>query len=262
MDKNDVETMLHALNTFPKAFFVWGILDHNPQRPAEMEDKLREEFPYLCEFTFLNRKNFAQYCHRSLKEIVFKDHTYWENDALQKEVSTWSLIDDSIRPIAGFILAKCIENEVNCESFLASRKNSSSLSNLLSIRIFERLYENKRMSAYDLEDYTHLDSTSVDRHLRKLATNSYVAYEAPSANSEIRKRMIKSTIATITPKGRVIFEKIIMPIASIMNGKTYHDKIFRETEPKAMDLIDAMKMYARALEPNPKGYLTETPLRK
>ena len=106
------------------------------------------------------------------------------------------------------------------------------------------------MSAYDLEDYTHLDSTSVDRHLRKLAANNYVAYEAPSANSKIRKRMIKNTIAAITPKGRVIYEKIIMPIVSIMNGKTYHDKIFRETEPKAMDLIDAMKMYARDLEPN------------
>ena len=134
MYRINVETMLYALNTFCKAFFVWGILDHNPQRPAEMEDKLRGEFPYLCEFKFLNRKNFAQYCHRSLKGIVLKDYTYWENNAFQKEVSTWSLIDDSIQPIAGFILAKCIENEVNCESFLASRKNSSSLSNLLSIK--------------------------------------------------------------------------------------------------------------------------------
>jgi len=252
MDKNDVETMLHALNTFPKAFFVWGILDHNPQRPSEMEDKLREEFPYLCEFTFLNRKNFAQYCHRSLKEIVFKDHTYWENDAFQKEVSTWSLIDDSIRPIAGFILAKCIENEVNCESFLASRKNSSSLSNLLRIQIFERLYKNERTSVYNLANHLHLDPTSVDRHLLKLASNNFVVYEAPATNSKSRKRMIKNTIAAITPKGRVIFKKIIMPIVSIMNGKPYNDKIFREAEPKETALINAMKMYARDLETNLK----------
>jgi DNA-binding MarR family transcriptional regulator len=250
MDKNDVETMLHALNTFPKAFFVWGILDQNPQRPVEMEDKLREKFPYLCEFTFLDRKNFAQYCHKSLKGIALKDHTYWGNNAFQKEVSTWSLIDDSIQPIAGFILTKCIENGVNCESFLSSRKNSSSLSNLLSIQIFERLYENERMSVCNLAHYLHLDPTSVDRHLLKVAANNFVAYEAPTTDSKSRKRMIKNTIAAITPKGRVIFEKIIMPIASIMNGKTYNDKIFRETEPKEMDLINALKMYARDLEPN------------
>ena len=218
-----------------------------------MEDKLRGEFPYLCEFKFLNRKNFAQYCHRSLKGIVLKDYTYWENNAFQKEVSTWSLIDDSIQPIAGFILAKCIENEVNCESFLASRKNSSSLSNLLSIQIFERLYENERMSAYDLSHYPHLDPTSVDRHLLKLAAYNFVAYEVPMTNSKVRKRMIKNTIAAITPKGRVIYEKIIMPIVSIMNGKTYDDKIFREAEPKEIDLIKAMKMYAWALETNQKG---------
>jgi len=252
MDKDDVETILHAINTFPKAFFVWGILDHYPQSPMEMEDKLREEFPCLCEFKFLNRKNFAQYCHKSLKGIVVTDHTYWENNAFQKEVPTWSLIDNSIQPIAGFILAKCIESEVNCESFLASRKNSSSLSNLLSIQIFERLYEIERMSVYDLANYLHLDPTSVDRHLLKLAANDFVAYEAPSTNSKIRKRMIKNTIAAITPKGRVIFEKIIMPIASIMNGKTYYDKIFRETEPKEVALISAMKMYARDLEPKLK----------
>ncbi|MBU1399296.1 MAG: hypothetical protein KKH85_10485, partial [Proteobacteria bacterium] len=92
----------------------------------------------------------------------------------------------------------------------------------------------------------------VDRHLLKLASNKFVTYEAPSTNSKIRKRMIKNTIAAITPKGMVIFEKIIMPISLIINGKTYNDRIFRETEPKKVDLINAMKMYARDLEPNLK----------
>jgi hypothetical protein len=43
-----------------------------------------------------------------------------------------------------------------------------------------------------------------------------------------------------------------MPIASIMNGKKYYDKIFRETEPNEVALISAMKMYARDLEPKLK----------
>jgi len=55
MDKIDVNTILHGLNTFPKAFFIWGILDRKPQRPVEKEKKLREEFPYLCKFTFIKK---------------------------------------------------------------------------------------------------------------------------------------------------------------------------------------------------------------
>jgi len=50
MDKIDVKTILHALNTLPKAFFIWGILDQKPQRPVEMEDRLREEFPFFSSF--------------------------------------------------------------------------------------------------------------------------------------------------------------------------------------------------------------------
>ncbi len=108
------------------------------------------------------------------------------------------------------------------------------------------------MSVYDLANYLHLDQTSVDHHLLKLASNNFVVYQASATNSKSRKRMIKNTIAAITPKGRVIFEKIIMPIVSITNGKPYNDKIFRETEPKEVALINAMKMYARDLEPNLK----------
>ncbi|MBW2032884.1 MAG: hypothetical protein JRI94_04725 [Deltaproteobacteria bacterium] len=247
MDKKDAGKILHALNTFPKAFFVWGILDQRPQRPVEMDEKLREAFPYLCEFTFLNRKKFAQYCQRSLKGIVVKDYSYWEYNRFQKEVPTWQLIDESIQPIAGFLLAKCIEIGVNCEYFLASRKNSSSLSNLLGIRILERLYKNERSSVYELANYL-LDPTSVDRNLLKLMSNNLVAYEAPSSNSKIRKRMVKNTIAKITQGGRMVFEEILKPIVLIMNGKPHNDKIFRETEPAEEDLIKAMEMYAKNLE--------------
>ena len=252
MDKMDFEKILHSLNTFPKAFFVWGILDQSPRRPVEMEEKLRKDFPYLCKFSFLNRKNFAQYCHRSLRGIVIKNSAYWEYKSFQKKVPAWGLIDDSIQPIAGFILAKCVESGVSCESFLASRKNSSSLSNVLSIQIFQRLYKKERVSAYDLAYDLDLDATSVDRHLLKLASNNFVTYEAPSSNTRIRKRMVKNTTAEITQDGKVIFENILMSIASIMNGKKYNDKLFRKTEPKDVDLINAMEMYAKSLEPNPK----------
>ena len=252
MDKIDFEKILHSLNTFPKAFLVWGILDQSPQRPVEMEEKLRENFPYLCKFTFLNRKSFAQYCHRSLRGIVIKDYTYWEYNSFQKEVPTWGLIDDSTQPIAGFILAKCVESGVNCEFFLASRKNSSSLSNVLSIHIFQRLYEKERVSTYDLAYYFDLDPTLVDRHLLKLASNNFVTYEAPSSNSRIRKRMVKDTVAEIMQDGKSIFENILMPISSIMNDKMYNDKLFRETKPKDVDLTNAMEMYAKVLGPNLK----------
>ncbi len=247
MDKIDLEKILHALNTFPKAFFVWGILEQRPQRPVEMEEKLREEFPYLCKYTFLNRKNFNQYCYRSLKEIVIKDYRYWKHNLFQKEAPAWGLIDDSIQPIAGFMLTKCVENGVNCESFLASRKNSSSLSNVLSIRIFERLYRKERDSIYDLAYALDLNPTSVDRHLLRLASNNFAAYEIPSSKSSVRKRMVKDAVAEITQKGKVIFENILMPIASIINDKKYNDKLFRETVPKDVDLITAMEIYAKGL---------------
>lgn len=252
MDKIDFEKILHSLNTFPKVFFVWGILDQRPQRPVEMEKNLKENFPYLCKFTFLNRKNFAQYCHRSLRGIVIKTYTYWEYNSFQKEVPAWGLIDDSIQPIAGFILAKCVENGVSCESFLASRKNSSSLSNVLSIQIFQNLHKKEKVSVYHLAYYFDLDPTIIDRHLQKLASNNFVAYETPSSNSRMRKRMVKDTVAEITQDGKVIFESILMPIASFMNGKKYNDKLSRETKPKDVDLINAMEMYAKGLGPNLK----------
>ena len=251
MDKIDLEKILHALNTFPKAFFVWGILEQRLQRPAEMEEKLREEFPYLCNYTFLNRKNFNQYCHRSLKEIVIKDYRPWKHNLFQKEAPAWGLIDDSIQPIAGFMLTKCVENGVNCESFLASGKNSSSLSNVLNIRIFEGLYRKESSSIYDLAYALDLNPTSVDRHLLKMASNNFAVYATPSSKRIVRKRMVKGAVAEISQKGKGIFENILMPIASIMNDKKYNDRLFRKTVPTDVDLIKAMEVYAKGLKLNP-----------
>lgn len=175
MDKIDAKIILHALNTFPKAFFVWGILDQMPQRPVEMEDRLREEFPFLLQFSFLNRNNFSQYCKRSLKEILTRDFTYWEYRSFQKEVPTWQLVDDSIRPIAGFLLAKCVELGVNCESFLASSKNSSPKYNFDRIQILLDLYRNGSQQASSLTDIGgDWDNSGKSRHLAKLAETGLI----------------------------------------------------------------------------------------
>ncbi len=171
MDRKDTKTILHALNTFPKAFFVWGILDRRPQRPAEMEERLRREFPYLSQFTFFNRNNFTQYCNRSLKGIVVKDYTYWEYNSFEKEVPTWQLVaDSSIQPIAGFLLSKCAEAGLNCESFLASRKNSSEKHNYDRIQILLDLYKNGTQEVSALSHISaEWDSTGKCRHVAKLA---------------------------------------------------------------------------------------------
>ena len=171
MDKKDTKTILHALNAFPKAFLVWGILDKRPQRPVEMEERLKMEFPFLSQFTFLNRNNFTQYCKRSLKGIVVKNYTYWEHNSFQKEVPTWQLVEDySIQPIAGFLLSKCAEIGLNCESFLASRKNSSEKHNFDRIQILLDLYTSgtQRVSALG-HTSADWDSTGKCRHVAKLA---------------------------------------------------------------------------------------------
>jgi DNA-binding MarR family transcriptional regulator len=247
MEENEFNTMLHALNTFPKAFFVWGILDQEPQRPVEMEEKLRREFPCLCEFPFLNRKNFYQYCQRSLKGIVIKDFTYWEYNSLLRHVPTWHLTDNSIQPVAGFLLVKCVEIGVNCESFLANSRNSSSLSSLFSMKILERLCNNHGKTVGVLAGDLRLDRTSVDRHLTKLASADFVTYEVPSADRTIRKRMVKDTVAQITQEGRTVSEAIIKPIVSMMSDKKQYREILAQAQPSEDHLIKAMEIYAESL---------------
>jgi predicted transcriptional regulator len=170
MDKKDIRTILYAINTFPKAFFVWGILDQRPQRPIEMEERLREEFPYMLQFPFLNRNNFNQYCKRSLEAIVIKGYAEWEYSSFQREVPTWQLLDDTIQPIAGFLLTKCVEIGVNCESFLARRKNSSDKHNFDRIQILSDLYREGKREGFALAKMSaDWDSTGKSRYMAKLA---------------------------------------------------------------------------------------------
>lgn len=178
----DIRTILHALNTFPKSFFVWGILDLHPQRPVEMDEKLKREFPYLRQFEFLNKNNFNQYCKRSLKRIVVKGYTYWEYRSFQKEMPTWQLSDDSIQPIAGFLLTRCIDIGVDCESFLASRKNSSEKHNLNRIQVLLDLYENGAQELSNLSNNSTVwDSNGKCRHVAKLAEAGLIKHTAFSS---------------------------------------------------------------------------------
>lgn len=136
-----------------------------------MEERLKREFPFLSQFTFLNRKNITQYCNRSLKGIVVKNYTYWHCNSFQKEVPTWQLVaDSSIQPIAGFLLSKCSEIGLNCECFLASRKNSSEKHNFDRVQILQDLYKN---GAQKVSALTHMsakwDSTGKCRYMAKLA---------------------------------------------------------------------------------------------
>jgi len=188
----DIRTILHALNTFPKAFFVWGILDLQPQRPVEMDEKLKREFPYLHRFEFLNKNNFNQYCKRSLKRIVVRGYTYWEYKSFQKEMPTWQLADDSIQPIAGFLLTRCIDIGVDCESFLASRKNSSEKHNLNRIQVLLDLYENGAQELSDLSNNSTVwDSNGKCRHVAKLAEAGLIRHIAfSSAENHIGYRWI------------------------------------------------------------------------
>lgn len=83
---------------------------------------------------------------------------------------TWQLIDDSIQPVAGFLLTKCIEIGVNCESFLASRKNSSEKHNFNRIQVLLDIYENGPREVSDLSgDSAVWDSNGKCRHVAKLA---------------------------------------------------------------------------------------------
>lgn len=177
MDKVDLKTILHVLNTFPKAFLIWGILEQRTQRPVDMEAKLNKEFSWLKKFTFLNRKNFAQYCHRSLKDIVYQDSIYCQHNRTLKEYPAWGLIDTSIQPIAGFMLAKCAQLEVNCETFLAKGKNSSPKFNFDRIQVLLDLFQNGKQQFSPLKDIRGgWDNTGKARHLTKLAKTGLIEH--------------------------------------------------------------------------------------
>ncbi len=239
-----VDTVLHALNTFPKAFLLWGIMDTAPLRPKEMEERLHQNYPFLEHFTFLNRNNFNQYCQRSLRDILQHDTITLGSNGSSKQAPTFRLNDTTIKAAAGFLLRRCVDLGVNCEDFMATGRNSCPLSNSIRITMVERLSQICSQTVESLAQHVNADTTTIDRHLVKMAAHGLVDYVVPETENEIRKRSVKGAYARITKKGQDVAREVLRPLISYLNGQSRYESLVRETQPDQATLIKAMELYA------------------
>ncbi len=246
-----VNIALHAMNTFPKAFFVWGIVDDTPMRPKEMESKLQRDFPYLQDFPFLNRNNFNQYCQRSLKHLMERDGASSRPDdsgnGNGKECPSWRLVDVSIKPAAGFLLTRCVQLGVNCESFMANGRNSCPQSNELRVNLLDRLSQFVSQTVDRLADYFESDTTTIDRHLVKMSSAGLIEYHVPPTDGDIRKRSVKGAYARITLEGQSVAKEILPPTLSFLRGEQRHIQTVMENQPTPDILLKAMHLYAESI---------------
>lgn len=242
-----VDVQLHALNTFPKAFLVWGILGETPRRPKDMEEKLREHFPSLQHFAFLNRNNFNQYCQRSLKDILQHSVVDVGSNGQARQSPAWRLVDPTIKPAAGFLLKRCAELGVNCEDFMATGRNSCPLSNKIRISLLERLSQFVSQTVDNLAVHTEADTTTIDRHLVKMAAHGLVDYVVPEKNNEFRKRSVKGAYARITRTGQDIARDILRPITSYLEGQKRHEEVILANQPDERALLSVMEIYDQSL---------------
>lgn len=266
-----VNNALHAMNTFPKAFFVWGIIDHLPQRPKEMEERLQRDFPFLQEFPFLNRNNFNQYCQRSLKYIIERESSpkLAERAAIAlddvpdipdvpdvapaggngapKDTPFWRLADVSIKPAAGFLLAKCVTLGVNCEGFLSTGRNSCPQSNQMRISLLEQLGQFVSQTVDRLAEHLEADTTTIDRHLVKMAAAGLIEYHVPATDGDIRKRAVKEAYARITAEGQAVAREVLPPILSYLRGESRFRETVESCQPTREVLLQAMEAYAESI---------------
>ncbi len=242
-----VEIQLHALNTFPKSFLVWGLLGETPMRPKDMEKKLQSDFPYLQSFPFLNRNNFNQYCQRSLKDILLHDSVALGANGSSKHAPTWRLVDSTIKPAAGFLIQRCVELDVNCEDFMATGRNSCPQSNQIRINLLERLSQFVSQTVDNLALHVDIDTTTIDRHLVKMTATGLVEYIVPETENEIRKRSVKGAYARITKKGQDISRQVLRPVISYLNGQRRHEALILQNQPTQESLVRAMEIYAAGL---------------
>lgn len=276
MENNLNIEMLHALNTLPKAFFIWGIMEEQPLRPVEMEDKLKRHYPFLQHFTFLNRNNFNQYCHRSLKSVIasgekngngaaakpngngtgkqspknghiFGKYASGNGKPKRRPIPKWRLDDMNLQPLAGYLLTKCVEYNINCETFLANGRNSCPESNLIRIRIMERLSQYVSQTVEQLSDNVNADTTTVDRHLVKMQAAGLVEYTVPPTDRPVRKRSVKNAFSRLTPLGQDVVRDVIRPMVAYMSGRSLHLERVMETRPTEEHLLKAMQMYEASL---------------
>lgn len=168
---------MYAMNTFPKALLVWGILGEGALLPSDMESRLDNRFPNLSGFSFLKDRSFNQYCHKSLAEYV---------DVVSSRIGFAFSLKPRYLPIqkdAGFILAKSSEVGVNSEDYLGSSGTSSRKTCNAVMEILLQLYDKGESDV----EHTHSaigleDVTSTYRHLERLAKAKlieHIAYPPP-----------------------------------------------------------------------------------
>lgn len=242
-----VDVQLHALNTFPKAFMVWGILEHKPLRPKEMEQQLHERFPYLQQFPFLNRNNFNQYCQRSLKEILLHSTVNLGSNGSSKQAPAWSLVDPTIKPAAGFLLKRCVDLGINCEDFMATGRNSCPLSNRIRVDLLDRLSQFVSQTVDNLAQHVEADTTTIDRHLVKMEAHGLVDYVVPEKNNEFRKRSVKGAYARITRLGQDVSREVLRPVTAYLEGQRRNEEAMLAHQPDEHSLATAMEIYAATL---------------
>ena len=167
-----LEDIVYAVNTFPKAFIVGLVLEPTPMTVVEMDRKIKDDFSYLEEFTFLGKINLRQYCVRSLTNIldVTSVHSGWDHGGRVKPYSpAYSLKDSSIQQYAKFILVQSVILNAQPQDYLALSKNSKKKSNAALIRMMLHMYEyDDRANASNLSEITSLHYTSNFNHLAKL----------------------------------------------------------------------------------------------
>ncbi len=165
----ELEDILYVTNTFPKAFFVWGILEKGKLQPHEMEEKLELYNPNLSTFSFLERENFNQYCKRSLSGIVDVE---WVKDERNNDIPAYSLKkslwDIPIQDYAAFILTKSMELGVDPQDYLSVGGNSSKKAIKATMDILLHLYGKSKDDVANISAISGLDCTSTSRHMERL----------------------------------------------------------------------------------------------
>lgn len=225
-----LEDIAYAVNTFPKAFFVWRILEESPLRPIEMREKLEELFPELLEFSFLKKGNFAQYCTRSLSDFVKITDV---NSGLKQlgSVPAYSLKDLSLKEYAALILSKSIELNTNPEDYLTAGGNTSKKANRATIDILLWLYEKDEGNVDKISKAIDFDYTDTYRHIEHLAETGLVRHTTINSDEEqVSYRWIKSKKAEDVKYDRAIKERHYVAMTKLVEFLPKQENIIEKSE--------------------------------
>ncbi|MEW5978614.1 MAG: hypothetical protein AB1898_22685 [Acidobacteriota bacterium] len=239
-----IRAALYVLNTFPKAFLIWGLLDETPRTPLELELRLKRRFPYLTRFHFLSRKHFNQYCHKSLRGIVRRGSIQSPSSLFDMTVPTWRLTNTAIKGLAGFVLARCARLDLDSEELLGGRRAVNDLTPWISTRILQSLREHSPQETGQLAAQLGLDRTVVDRHVQKWQKTGLVTYRVKRASST-GKRRVKLGQIRLGAKGRRAYEDLLQPAVFFLTSGQLNSAMRRTGEPSARELVRLMTRYER-----------------